>query len=698
MPKMSTGQAKKRFSAKVPFTRRGFLETSFKIGAAAFTTGLFPKHYVKANGQYNVLFIIVDDLRPLLGCYGHPEIHTPNIDALAKRGTLFNRTYCQYPVCNPSRTSMLTGLRPETTRVFNNSTRFRQTLPNTVTLPQHFKAYGYHTQSVGKIAHNLPMQDDIYSWSVPSWGLPITNQGPSHPSWQALDVDDDELSSGKTAKRAVETLGKVKDTQFFLAVGFHTPHLPFYAPKRYHELYKGENFNLPSSSIFPSNAPSIAGGKLLGNIRLFQDIPDEGTFSDAKALELIRAYAASISYMDAQVGRVLDQLDALRLTENTVMVFAGDHGFHLGEHGKWGKNSLFEVSLRSPLIISVPGQTHLGVKTNALAELVDIYPTLCNACQLPTPSQLEGTSLLPVIEKPTHPWKTAAFSQVKRGGIKGNSMRTERYRYTEWGQNGSRGIELYDYDADPDETVNIVDLPENKEIVAHLSERLHAGWQAALPDLQQQIIVPQTLPWDINNDGVVDIQDLILVSDGFGVETAKNPKADVNRDGNIDIIDLLLVAAHFGESGTSNAPSMPTGISSEHFDLIEQWLTEAHLSHDDSPIFRRGIATLERLINTVVPVKTALLPNYPNPFNPETWIPYDLAEGADVRIHIYNLKGESVRQLSLGFQTAGIYRTRSRAAYWDGRDSVGERVASGVYFYTLHAGKIKATRQMVILK
>ena len=698
MHKGRTIQGQEQASTKRPFTRRAFLSTSLKAGAAAFTTGFLPKYRSNADGQYNVLFIVVDDLRPFLGCYGHSEVHTPNIDRLAERGTLFNHAYCQYPICNPSRTSVFTGLRPETTRVLNNSAGFREMLPNAVTLPQHFKAYGYHTQSVGKIMHNLSRQDDIYSWSVPSWGLPITNQGPLNPSWQAFDVEDDELSSGKTANRTVETLKEIQNTQFFLAVGFHTPHLPLYAPKKYYELYKNKNFTLPSSSILPSNAPSIAGGKLLGNIRLFQDIPDEGTFSEAKGLELIRAYAASISYMDAQVGRVLDQLDALRLTENTVIVFASDHGFHLGEHGKWGKNSLFEVSLHSPLIISVPRQTYLDIKTNALAELVDIYPTLCDACRLPIPSQLEGLSLMPVIEQPTSPWKTAAFSQLKRGGIKGNSIRTAQYRYTEWGGNGRRGRELYDYDADPDETINMAGLPENAELVAHLSEQLRAGWRGALPDLQQQTLVPQTLPWDINDDGIVDIQDLILVSNSFGVEVPAYPKADVNKDGKVDITDLLLVAAHFGESGTSNAPSAPVGINSEHFELMEQWLTEARLTHDGTPLFQRGIATLERLINAVVPRETTLLPNYPNPFNPETWIPYDLAEDVDVHIYIYNLKGESICQLSLGFQTAGTYRTSSRAAYWDGRNVVGERVASGVYFYTLQAGQFKATRQMVILK
>ena len=678
-----------------PFTRRDFLSTSLKASAAAFTTGLLPKLKVDAKGQYNVLFIIVDDLRPLLGCYGHLEIHTPNIDRLAQRGTLFNRAYCQYPLCHPSRTSILTGLRPNTTKVFSNSTELRERLPNAVTLPQHFKASGYHTQSVGKVAHNLSMQDDAYSWSVPSWTKSFYVNPALNPTWRALEVEDDELRDGKTAKRAIEVLEDVQNIRFFFAVGFHKPHLPFYAPKRYYELYKDENFNLPSSRSLPDSAPTIAVKQSLW-FRSFQDIPDEGPLSDAKTLELIRAHAASTSYMDVQVGRVLDQLDALRLTENTIIVFAGDHGFHLGEHGKWGKNTLFEVSLRSPLIVSVPGQTYQGVKTDALTELVDIYPTLCDACQLSVPSQLEGLSLMSVIEQPTRPWKTAAFSQ--KGQSTGNSIRIDRYRYTEWGRNGKHGIELYDYDTDPDETVNIANLPENAELVAQLSEQLHAGWQVALPEVQEQVPIPQTLLWDINNDGVVNMQDLVLVSNSFGMTSPEHPKADINMDGSIDIIDLLLVAAHFGESSNPAAPSSATPLLPEHTVLLDEWLTEARLADDGSDIFRQGIATLERLIHTTLPTETVLLPNYPNPFNPETWIPYDLAQDADVHIQIYNLKGESVRRLSLGLQMAGTYRTQSRAAYWDGRNDIGESVASGIYFYTLQAGQFKATRQMVILK
>ena len=323
-----------------PFSRRDFLSTSLKAGAAAFTTGLLPKYRAGANCQYNVLFIIADDLRPLLGCYGHPEMHTPNIDALAERGTLFNRAYCQIPLCNASRTSILTGLRPETTRVFANTTILREKLPNAVTLPQHFKAYGYHTQSIGKIAHNQAMQDDDYSWSVPSWTQSFYVNPSLNPSWQALDVEDDKRRDGKTAKRVVEVLKEIQNTQFFLAVGFSKPHLPFYAPKKYYELYEDENFSLPSSSNLPSGAPTVANGKLEW-IREFQDVPDEGPFSEGKILELIRAYAASTSYMDAQVGRVLDQLDALGLTEKKqLLFFAGDHGFSSWRAWKNGERIL----------------------------------------------------------------------------------------------------------------------------------------------------------------------------------------------------------------------------------------------------------------------------------------------------------------------------------------------------------------------
>ena len=698
MPKGSNIQTKEQASQKQHFTRRDFLSTSLRAGAAAFTTGLLPKLRAEADSPYNVLFIAVDDLRPLLGCYGHPEIHSPNIDKLAERGTLFNRADCQFPVCNPSRASVLTGLRPDTTGVQDNPTDFREVLPGVVTLPQHFKDYGYHTRSVGKVAHGDAAWKDELSWSAPIWREPWRYiDKTKSPSWQALDVDDDELEDGRIANAAIEVLTEIKDKQFFLAVGFNKPHLPFYAPSKYFDLYTTQDFKLPLDSNLPRNAPSIASNPK--GMKAYQDISNYPPFSDEKTLELTLAYAANVSYIDALVGRVLDQLDALNLTENTAIVFWGDHGFHLGEHGLWRKNTLFEDSVRSPLIVSVPQQTHTDVVTDALVELVDIYPTLCDICQLSIPSELEGISMLPVIEDPIRLWKTAAFSQLKRStNINGHSMRTTQYRYTEWGQNGERGRELYDYHADPNETVNIVDIPENEELVSNLSERLHAGWREALPEMQEQISVPQMLPWDIDDNGTVDIQDLILVANNFDVASPKPLKVDVNKDGRVDIIDLLLVAAHFGESINPAAPSVSTHLRAEHATLADEWLTEARFADDGSDVFRQGIATLERLTNTTLPTETMLLPNYPNPFNPETWIPYDLAEDADVDIHIYNLKGESIRQLSLGLQTAGTYRIQSRAAYWDGRNAVGEPVASGIYFYTFQAGQFRITRQMAIVK
>ena len=669
-----------------PLTRRDFLSTSLKAGTAAFTTGLLPNLRATAAGQYNVLFIVVDDLRPLLGCYDHPEMHTPNIDRLAERGTLFNRAYCQFPVCNPSRASILTGLRPETTEVQDNKTKFRQTVPNAVTLPQHFKAYGYHTRSIGKIAHGFTAWSDTSSWSVPIWHAKSGSYG-SRPSWRAFDVADDQLPDGKTANQTVEVLDEIKEQQFFIALGFYRPHMPFNAPTKYYDLY-----DAPVTDQVPHVVPHSKN-----EIRGYSDIPSgEEPLSKEKTLELIRGYMAATSYMDAQVGRVLDQLDRLGLTEKTVVLLCGDHGFHLGEHETWGKRILFEVALRSPLIVSIPGQEHIGVKTDALVELVDIYPTLCDACQLPIPEQLEGLSMVSVIREPTTPWKSAAFSKTGKEYGK-RSIRTQRYRYSEFVKSALSGKELYDHNTDPDENVNIANLPENSELVSHLSKRLQAGWQAALPTNQERDFDSMFLPWDVNNDGIVDVQDLLSVANSFEADTLEYPKVDVNKDGHVDIIDLLFVASHLGESSNAAAPksvSMPL----QYVDRIEQLLREARLADGGSNLFRQGIANLELLIDSAVPIETVLLPNYPNPFNPETWIPYDLAEDADVHIYIYNLKGESIHQLSLGFQTAGTYRTQARAAYWDGRNSAGEFVASGVYFYTLHAAQTKATRKMVIAK
>ena len=350
----------------------------------------------------------------------------------------------------------------------------------------------------------------------------------------------------------------------------------------------------------------------------------------------------------------------------------------------------------------MPGQEHFGTTTDALVELVDIFPTLCDACELPDPFTVRrDLSMVPVIKDPMRPMEIRCLQSKleKRMAHAVHLCGQINIDILSGGTNAWLGKELYDSPMPIQmKPSNIAHLPENAVLVAQLSEQLQAGWRAALPDVSEQTPVPQTLPWDINNDGIVDIRDMILIANSFGAETLANPKVDVNKDGSVDILDLILVAAHFGESSNSAASPRHANINGEHLDLVEQWLIEARLTNDGSAIFRQGIATLEALVDAVLPTETVLLPNYPNPFNPETWIPYDLAKNAEVYIHIYNLKGELIRELSPGFQTAGTYRTTSRAVYWDGRNAAGEPVASGVYFCTFQAGNVNATRQMVILK
>lgn len=478
-------------------------------------------------GRYNVLFIAIDDLRPEAGCYGNAVIRTPAIDALAARGTTFNRAYCQQAVCSPSRTSLLTGRRPDTTKVYDLQTHFRRHLPDVVTLPQYFKQHGYHTQGLSKIYHGG--LDDPQSWSVPHWapsgpgyGKPETlaalakkaqrlraeHGGPASqvverdpatglvlrvsppryrargPAWEDPQVADNALPDGQTADRAIALLRQLKERRFFLAVGFLKPHLPFVAPKKYYELYRREDLRLAPNPFPPKDVPELALTNW-GELRAYQGIPAEGPLSDQMALDLIHGYYAATSYVDAQIGRVLDELDRLGLREKTVIVLWGDHGWQLGEHGLWCKHTNFELACRAPLIFSVPGQKHPGAKTDALAEFVDIYPTLCELCGLDLPEGLEGTSLVPVIEEPDRVWKKAAFSQYPRGQIMGYSMRTERYRYTEWlAREGGPPVarELYDHQTDPAENVNLALHPEQAELVVELSRQLHAGWQAARPE------------------------------------------------------------------------------------------------------------------------------------------------------------------------------------------------------------------------
>lgn len=446
-----------------------------------------------SHARKNVLFIVVDDLRPELACYGAQRALSPHIDALASRGVRFERAYCQQALCNPSRASALTGCRPDTTHVIGLDQPFREALPDVVTLPQHFKQNGYRAISIGKIFHGKLL--DPQSWSEPEYSpgrnavyaTPRANSpGGSNrkgPSIESAEVPDNAYRDGQVADRAVEVLRNVGSEPFFLAVGFHKPHLPFAAPKRYWDLYGRERIELAPNPSPPENAPSFATHNWF-ELRQHRGIPPEGPLSQSMARELIHGYLACVSYIDAQVGRVIDELERLELSDQTLVVLWGDHGFHLGEHGLWAKKGLFEDALRVPLIIRAPG-ARAGTTCHGIVELVDLYPTLCELAGLSLPAHLEGTSFAPLLSEPDRPWKPAAFSHSPAApGIRGYSMRTERWRFTSWRRVSDQSVleqELYDHDADPHENVNLANEAHTAATLSALSSQLDEGWQAAVP-------------------------------------------------------------------------------------------------------------------------------------------------------------------------------------------------------------------------
>lgn len=467
----------------------------------------------------NILFIAVDDLRPELGCYGHPMIKSPHIDALAQSGVLFERTYCQQAVCGPTRASLLTGKRPDTTKVYDLKTHIRSTMPDVVTLQQHFKNNGYFSEGIGKLFH-VGLEDEA-SYSVPHNGgkgaayvleenLRLLKAGGkvtedtgnnaestgatrmrAHPT-ECADVPDEAYLDGVLANLAVEALRKVapraraaseKEKQpFFLGVGFRKPHLPFCAPKRYWDLYDRNAIPLPYPDK-PKNAPEIAF-TTWGELRSYSDIPDLGPCDEKTTKELIHGYYACVSYTDALVGKLLAELDRLDLRKDTIVILWGDHGWKLGEYSQWSKHTNFELDTHVPMIISDPDYPK-GQRVRALTEFVDIYPTLADLCGLPVAGDLEGTSVVPLLSDPTKAWKTAAFSQYPRPNkMMGYSMRTDQYRYTEWidqRTNQAMERELYDLNNDPLCKESIVYRPEHQELVAKLHDQLQAGWRKAKP-------------------------------------------------------------------------------------------------------------------------------------------------------------------------------------------------------------------------
>ena len=432
----------------------------------------------------NVLLIMADDLNNDMGTYGHPIVKTPNIDRLAARGVRFDRAYTQFPLCSPSRVSLLTGLRPDTTRVHDLTTDFRKNIPDVVTMPQMFKRNGYVAARVGKIYHyGNPGQigtsglDDPASWDefVNPRGIDkdeetkLTNFTPTRGigstlAYYASPAADEEHTDGKVARETIALLEKHKDRPFFIGAGFYRPHCPFIAPAKYFDLY-------PLDKIA---APSMSDSAAVPAPAWFTTPPNWGINEQAQR-ETIRSYYASISFLDANVGRLLDALDWLGLTQNTVVVFISDHGYHLGEQGQWMKQTLFERSARAPLIIAGPGVSATGRATSRIVEFLDLYPTLASLADVRPPAGLHGKSLAPLLKNPSAKWDRPAITQVRRGpaatAFFGYSIRTEKWRFTEW-DGGKQGLELYDEVADPRELTNLASDPKHQKVVREMQQLL----------------------------------------------------------------------------------------------------------------------------------------------------------------------------------------------------------------------------------
>ena len=427
-----------------------------------------------AADKPNVLFIAVDDMNNDLGCYGHKLVKSPHLDRLAAQGVRFERAYCQFPLCSPSRSSLMTGLRPDRTKVADLAYHFRTGLPDVVTLSQHFMNNGWFAARVGKIYHygnpgsiGTPGLDDPPSWKValnPAGRDKLTDEPAiiqytgakmnfgASLSWLAAEGEDSDHTDGKVADEAIKLMEQHRDEPFFLAVGFYKPHTPYVAPKKYFDLYPPAE-QIPLAEVMEGDCndiPPLALGSQRGD-----------SLTDEQRRLCRRAYWACISFADAQIGRVLDALDRLQLREKTIIVFWSDHGYHLGEHGLWQKQTCFEEAARVPLIIAAPGTKARGAGSRAIVELVDLYPTLADLAGLRTAVDLQGVSLRPLLDDPGRAWSRPAFTQCQRGKANGNwvfgrSVRTDRWRYTEWDK-GRQGIELYDHDADPLEYTNLAE-------------------------------------------------------------------------------------------------------------------------------------------------------------------------------------------------------------------------------------------------
>ena len=531
-----------------------YFKLAYLLFLFAITTSVFAQN--KSTNKPNILFIAVDDLKPVLGCYGNTLVKTPNIDRLAKMATVFNKNYCQQAICGPTRASLMTGTRPDATKIWNLTTQMRDVNPNTVTLPQYLITQGYTTSGIGKIYHPSSAIGgvDPVSWSIPylkskesdfpaEFGIPANGQyqlpetkdrmtpeiiaerkkqskdlaandeNPKSikgPSTECIDVPDNAYQDGVNAllaKNQIIALSK-SDKPFFMAVGFSKPHLPFVAPKKYWDLYKREDMPIASFQEHSKNGPLIAYHQS-GELRNYLDIPEFATLpADSlriglqleKQRELIHGYYAAISYMDAQVGILLNTLESLGTLDNTIIVLWGDHGWHLGDHDLWHKHTNFEEATRAPLIIAGPG-INAG-KTSSLTEFVDVFPTICDLAGVAVPKNLDGKSLKPLMLNNKTKGKEYAISQYPRklkkaemaklgytdSKMMGYSLRTDQYRYTIWMNNFTSkdtfnesqvyASEMYDYVKDPLEKVNVVNDKNYTSISAKLKSKMIAFFKS----------------------------------------------------------------------------------------------------------------------------------------------------------------------------------------------------------------------------
>ena len=521
---------------------------------------IFRGHSFAAD-KPNVLFFAVDDLKPVLGCYGDKLVKTPNIDRLAARGVVFDRAYCNQAVCAPSRNALLTGRRPTTLGIYDLGTNFRKAAPDAVTLLQHFMANGYRAEGLGKIFHTgHGNTDDAASWSVPlfrektiAYALPENRKSKTREEalfaneaiskdmtrgvpTEGADVADEGYPDGRIAVEAVRRLRAAAEKPgepFFMAVGFLKPHLPFCAPKKYWDLYDRAVFALPARRTPPDGAPAFAPTNW-GELRNYSDIPETGPLGDDQARQLLHGYHAATSYMDAQLGKVLDALDAAGLAEKTIIVLWGDHGWHLGDHGMWSKHTNYEQAARIPLIVAGPGLAK--GRAAGLVESVDLYPTLAELAALPAPAVADGRSFAPTLRDPAVATKDAVLHCFPRGERIGRALRTAQFRLVEWKVPGAPAdsaiLELYDYENDPQETKNLA--AEKPEVVAKLRAVLAEDFREAKP------------PWsdpagraamfarrDKNKDGQLTREEFLTGQPDPGKAPARFLRFDADKNGTL---------------------------------------------------------------------------------------------------------------------------------------------------------------------